>query len=559
MALQNFVDRTNPVVSAAWLNAVDRIKESWLGTSAEETAAGVVPAAPWFPPGYIERYGGTGDGATNNTAAFTAGDSVSVQAKGPTIKVHTGLYRISDNLTIQEDLDFSRGGGMISVDAGKTLTIAGRIIGPPRQYFTGAGSVVVLPGRNEFVLPEWWGAIPDDSTDCYAAIAKAIAALPTGGGTYGGIVHFLKGIYRSSDKILQPNGVELRGISCNTSCIKATNTFNKTALIANSAQDGTQEFARITDLMLDGNKAAGAVCSVAVVDWVSLFVNSYIRDCLIQNGSNDNLHIGANNGGGPVLVDNTWLLSPNGHNILIDEAVANTNAVAGIGLRNCTVEHQAAGKCGIRIKGYGRIFGVNITDLHVEQANSGAGTYGIQIDGAGDVKMDGIQLQSSSTSSGGIRIENNVLNTRYSAKNVTNINTINPCIDDQLEGVQFTGVHVPWYCSSDFGVFKQKQQTLTYGASVATNLTLGNYCILVITNGTAFTIANPTNAQVGQRLTYEIVNSSGGAHGTISWGANFAYRDASFGAIANGKRRTIMFEYRGSNVWAQIGAATGDM
>lgn len=50
-----------------------------------------------------------------------------------------------------------------------------------------------------------------------------------------------------------------------------------------------------------------------------------------------------------------------------------------------------------------------------------------------------------------------------------------------------------------------------------------------------------------------------GAMGTITWGANFSYRDTSWSNPANGKRRLIQFKYRGSNTWAQVAPATGDM
>jgi hypothetical protein len=364
-------------------------------------------------------------------------------------------------------------------------------------------------------------------------------------------------------QLILPNGVKLRGMGLPISVLKATNTFNAASLIRNAAQNGTQEYASLEGLIIDGNKGGGAVCSTAVVDFVSLFVNSHIKDCLILNGSNANLRLGAAGtpgGAGPFLVENTWLLSPNGHNVVIDETAGNAGAVAGICLRNCTIEHQAAGKSAIIIQGLGKIGSVNITDCHIEQANTGANTYALYVDGAFDVKVDGLQVQSASGSSGGIVVTSSIHNARYSFRNITNINVVNPILTDNKPStsVVFGAVHVPFYASAEFGLHADRIQTATYGPTINTNLTLGNYVQIVVTDNSAFTIANPTNAQVGEKLTYEITNISGGAMGTITWGSNFSFRDNSFANPANGKRRTITFVYRGTN-WAQVGAASGDM
>jgi hypothetical protein len=98
---------------------------------------------------------------------------------------------------------------------------------------------------------------------------------------------------------------------------------------------------------------------------------------------------------------------------------------------------------------------------------------------------------------------------------------------------------------------------LTYSSSIATDATAGNIFTIIATNGTAFTISNPTNPFKGQVVTYDIKNSSGGAHGVITWGAGFLNGGAgtvgagAFTGIANGKRRTISFYYDGTN-WIEL-------
>lgn len=70
MALQNFVDKLGPVVSAAWLNLVDVFQNTTTAQTTAEAAASVTPTASWYPPGDVRRYGAVGDGSTNDAAAF---------------------------------------------------------------------------------------------------------------------------------------------------------------------------------------------------------------------------------------------------------------------------------------------------------------------------------------------------------------------------------------------------------------------------------------------------------------------------------------------------------
>lgn len=98
---------------------------------------------------------------------------------------------------------------------------------------------------------------------------------------------------------------------------------------------------------------------------------------------------------------------------------------------------------------------------------------------------------------------------------------------------------------------------LAYSATIATDTNTGNVFPIVATNGTAFTISNPTNAALGKAVTYDIKNSSGGAMGAITWGAAFLLAGA-FTNPANTKRRTITFYYDGTN-WIETNRAAADI
>ncbi len=85
----------------------------------------------------------------------------------------------------------------------------------------------------------------------------------------------------------------------------------------------------------------------------------------------------------------------------------------------------------------------------------------------------------------------------------------------------------------------------------------GEYIILNVVNTSAFTINAPSVHLNGARITFEIMNSSGSAMGTITWDPSFKLAGA-FTNPANGFRRTISFVYNGSN-WVEIGRAVADI
>lgn len=97
---------------------------------------------------------------------------------------------------------------------------------------------------------------------------------------------------------------------------------------------------------------------------------------------------------------------------------------------------------------------------------------------------------------------------------------------------------------------------LTYGATIATDASLGNEFDITATNGTAFTISNPTNATDGQVITYTIRNTSGGALGAITWGT--AFKMAAWTSPATANSRSITFRFDGTNL-VEISRTPGDV
>lgn len=108
-----------------------------------------------------------------------------------------------------------------------------------------------------------------------------------------------------------------------------------------------------------------------------------------------------------------------------------------------------------------------------------------------------------------------------------------------------------------YGVYPKTVKALAYSASIATDAALGSHFTTAATNGTAFTLTNPTNATAGKEITYDLLNSSGGAMGAITWDTLFKLAGA-FTNPANGKRRTISFYYDGTN-WVETNRAAADI
>lgn len=308
----------------------------------------------------------------------------------------------------------------------------------------------------DYVDVKSFGAQGNGTTNDIDAIEAAIAvaaAFTAGGTAYGGYVFFPKGTYMVSRSVLVPNGVGLRGDGTPTTLIKALPAFSDTALVQNTIQTGNQEFMFLESMSFDGNQANGAVCSVAVVNMVSLFINSYIRDCEIFNGSNNGLRIaaaGAPGAGGPILVENVWCINNLGHGFFGEEVAGNAGAFVGICVINLTSEHQGAGKSAIYLKGIGNAAQWCFYNTHIEQGGAAINRRGITCDGIAFAMFDGGQiLWGGSAGQVGIEITNVVQNVSLQFRNFFNPNLINPFLSDLKNGNTVAAINLPYYATPD--------------------------------------------------------------------------------------------------------------
>jgi hypothetical protein len=108
--------------------------------------------------------------------------------------------------------------------------------------------------------------------------------------------------------------------------------------------------------------------------------------------------------------------------------------------------------------------------------------------------------------------------------------------------------------ASDNGMVR----ALTYGTSITwagENAELGS---LVVTDAVPFTMGSPSSFYTGRKATYRILNSSGGAMGTITWGTGQFSLAGAFTNPANGASRTITFQYDGAK-WVEISRSVADI
>lgn len=163
-------------------------------------------------------HGATGNGTTDDRAAFVAADG----AAG-TIYVPEGTYRIASNLALSSDIRFEQG-AVLKPDSGVVVTLNGGLDARAVRIFEVAYNSTthqplanVIPNKVDQLLPQWWGArgdwsstnaSADDSPPIQAALAAAAAT--STGGTPGKILFFPPGRYRVT-RPLKANGTWIRG------------------------------------------------------------------------------------------------------------------------------------------------------------------------------------------------------------------------------------------------------------------------------------------------------------------------------------------------------------
>lgn len=192
-----------------------------------EIAAAVAPVESSYRDGYLQRYGGVGNGTTVSTAALADAAAQNAQSGGTAVKIAGGTYRIDADTTIAAGvtLDFTEGGAL-TIDSGDTLTINGKIVAnPTQQIFSGSGTVVIGKDVNPEVWANWF-----PGSDIGAKINAAVNAVSNVGpltirvapGTYS---------YTTAIDLVDSESIRITG---SDTCLSTPNARNPNLVWASS-------------------------------------------------------------------------------------------------------------------------------------------------------------------------------------------------------------------------------------------------------------------------------------------------------------------------------------
>jgi hypothetical protein len=270
-----------------------------------------------------------------------------------------------------------------------------------------------------------------------------------GGGTVK--IPSAAGIAVTSTSVKIPNRVRLsgHGQQGSTATFIASASTNVSAMVENKTQDGTQAYAYIEHVQINGNKSSGALVTAGLY-LKSVYVGSRIKDTLVIGCSGNGIKLdgGAAAGLGQIVLDNIIVSTSNDHNILITGPVSQ---VYGFQVGS---ESVAAGKAQIKITNAAASasFGHILIGLNFEGTTAADGLW---LDGCSNVQVCGIADDGNGSALNLIKITGSVGGSdgAFAAGGhvILNANAnLTTIIDDQVAGVTVgnaQGRFVRWYSS----------------------------------------------------------------------------------------------------------------
>lgn len=161
--------------------------------------------------------GDPGRGTTLQAAVTAIGNNQAL------LRIPAGAWSIGANLTIPANVTLKpERGAILSVATDVTLTINGGLDAGLYQVFSwaGTGKVVLGPGAVKYVHPEWWGAVPDNSTDCTGALQAALTSCYNSSNGVG-TVFLSAGHYKITSSLAVPVYTSIIGVSPEKTVIEA--------------------------------------------------------------------------------------------------------------------------------------------------------------------------------------------------------------------------------------------------------------------------------------------------------------------------------------------------
>ena len=187
------------------------------------------------------------------------------------------------------------------------------------------------------VRVERYGNVGGGTNDDLAAFTSAFSVATA---LNGATVRYGAGTFRISAPIVIPEHCTLEGPSATGygAIIKPLNSFNLPTRgvveSANSTGSALQEWSPIKNVYIVANRTGGAVCAAAI-RFKQVFVNTVIRDFVIEDVDGDGIQL-EGPAGGPVLIENFWINNHTGHGIKI----------FGDGFQYVTIRHGAIERWG---------------------------------------------------------------------------------------------------------------------------------------------------------------------------------------------------------------------
>ena len=99
---------------------------------------------------------------------------------------------------------------------------------------------------------------------------------------------------------------------------------------------------------------------------------------------------------------------------------------------------------------------------------------------------------------------------------------------------------------------------LTYGTTVTPVGSLSRHQLVAVSNGVAFTIANPADPREGVRMVLEVFNNTAGVLGAVTFGSDFTLVNGAWVSPAAGKRRMIEFIRTSDKKWRETWRSSAD-
>jgi hypothetical protein len=542
------------------------------------TGSGVVNRGSTGPsPIITEWWGAYGDGiADDNVAVSRAITSCGVY---PTtiefLNNRTYPTAVSSWIFPSNTLVLMDSGARLSVATSRTITINGTFQAGLEQAFicAGTGKIDFARGACSYVCPEWWysgtGSYHTALNAAYLAYTGTYTPDPGSGVTCGYVSVLLSKMYTITNNPWTMDtkmSGQIRGVGKGISGIYQSGTGAALNMALGGAGPVT---ARNPHLTLRSFSIIGNPTSTYGITTTACALRFEDMD-ILSNGSHG------------------FYCSQDGWQMTFRDVFSNYNGGDGFKWTHIGDALQFAGGGAT----YNTGIGLNLAVASLSKAvlitmaninyNTGGGAYlaygqynvvsnyfegntGIQVDTFG---LRGGQITGNNFYNGlgsptiGVRLnsntaipENQTFNTTVSGNIFSGMATANCWSSGSALGCMigpnyaYTGSDILYddtdgwhnHLVNQLGSRRDPFLVLLYDTTITMDMAKSNAFTVTSTNGAGFQINNPLHATEGQLVTLTIVNSSGGALGTITWDTQFKLAGGTFTSPATGYCRTITF------------------